>query len=191
MVKNFNQWTIVEELNTSNGKRRVSCRCSCGVIAERYYCDLKSGHSKSCGCLRDLLASKRAITHGESKTRLYACWCKMKERASKRGNTCNVFHEWLDFKNFKTWSLNNGYNDSLQLCRNGDIGDYVPNNCRWDTLENNVIEAKSKTYIFKCPKGNVLTITNLSKFCRENKLSVTGFHRLLKGQKSYKGYTLN
>lgn len=190
MVKSFNNWTISDEVERKNGKRRVICQCICGVIAERYLYDIKSGHSKSCGCLRDALASNRSKTHGDSKTRLYSCWCKMLNRASKRGSTCNIFVDWLNFESFKTWSLDNGYSETLQLCRNGDKGDYEPDNVRWDTLENNVIEAKAKSYTFKTPEGEKVEILNLSKFCRDKGLTVSGFHRVMKGQKSYKGYTL-
>lgn len=190
MERVFNNWTFIKDLPKKNGKRYAIFKCVCGYSGPRYYHDIKSGHSKSCGCLRDSLASTRSKTHGDSSKRLYQCWCKMWKRSRDRGDSCNVYSGWSNYENFKRWSLKNGYNDKLQLCRNNDSGDYTPENARWDTLENNVKESKAKLYKFRNPEGLIVEIYNLSEFCRDNKLSVTGFHRLLNGQKSYKGYSL-
>jgi len=49
----FGRWTVIGDcIQTSRGERKWFCRCECGT--ERYVLErgLKSGGSKSCGCLR-------------------------------------------------------------------------------------------------------------------------------------------
>lgn len=63
------------------------CLCSCGrtkhTAAER----LKSGYTKSCGCL------PKHVTHGKSKTQEYGLWKVAQRRAHKRGIIFNITHE--------------------------------------------------------------------------------------------------
>ncbi len=44
----YGELEVVEEVATS-GKRRVICRCSCGVCVEVRLGHLRSGRTKSCG----------------------------------------------------------------------------------------------------------------------------------------------
>ena len=58
--------------NNANN-RKYLCVCDCGH--QKIVCEdnLIRGKTKSCGCLR----SKRGISVGDSKTRLYAIWNSM------------------------------------------------------------------------------------------------------------------
>lgn len=111
------------------------------------------------------------------------------KRRSKSRKDCNVFKGWLSFEVFKKWALDNGYTDQLVLCRNGDKGDYEPNNCRWDTQENNVKERHEKYWTIIKPCGSFVTIKNLSKFCKEHNLSQSNMSSVASGRLSHhKGY---
>lgn len=46
-----------------------------------------------------------------------------------------VCDEWKDFRSFKDWSLNNGYNDNLTIDRIDNEKGYSPSNCRWVTMK--------------------------------------------------------
>ncbi len=59
------------------------CVCECGNLTEVRYSNLKSGHVKSCGCLR-------GQSHKLSKTRLWNILEKMKQRCYKR--IVKIFH---------------------------------------------------------------------------------------------------
>ena len=83
------------------------------------------------------------IKHGESNTRLYTIWRCMKGRCYNSANTSyinyggrgiKVCDEWKSsYTAFRSWSLANGYLDSLSIDRIDSDGDYEPSNCRWTT----------------------------------------------------------
>lgn len=76
-------------------------------------------------------------------TRLQRCWQNMHRRCDtlsidkKRSEICyigiGICREWNEFETFKTWSLANGYQDSLTLDRIKSHLGYFPSNCRWVT----------------------------------------------------------
>lgn len=45
----FHRWTVLRE---SNQKYKLLCTCECGTVKDVWKSHLKSGKSKSCGCLR-------------------------------------------------------------------------------------------------------------------------------------------
>lgn len=69
----FGRWTVIE-INTVNPESKAKkppkmalCRCECGTIRYKEYRDLKSGRSKSCGCLRNEQVRKRNMEKGKIK----------------------------------------------------------------------------------------------------------------------------
>lgn len=169
--------------------RYVLCECLCGTTKDFKIKTLKDGRTTSCGCYQ----KETMTTHGEYKTRLYNEWRGMKSRSHRRllnGDKCNVFIDWQDsFDLFKVWAMDNGYTDDMYLCRNGDVGDYSPSNCRWDTAQSNTEEAISKKYIVTEPNGDEYEILNLAKFCRDNGLGLVNMRYVVSGrQKQHKGW---
>lgn len=120
------------------------CQCDCGkepigVLGN----SLKSGHTRSCGCLREENLKTVAITHGDSYSKLYGVYTSIIDRCynsnNKRfkdygGRGINVCEEWKDsYLNFKTWAIASGYKEGLSIDReNNDLG-YNSSNCRWVT----------------------------------------------------------
>lgn len=50
----FGRLVVIESAESDKrGKARWICQCDCGKTLEISACHLKSGHTKSCGCLRD------------------------------------------------------------------------------------------------------------------------------------------
>lgn len=60
---------------SGNGGIIWECKCDCGTIKEVHGTSLKSGASKSCGCL---LKEGKPRTHGLTKHPLYKVWQRMK-----------------------------------------------------------------------------------------------------------------
>ncbi|ABM63407.1 p31 HNH DNAse-like protein [Erwinia phage Era103] len=63
-------------------------------------------------------------------------------------------------------------------------------NLEWMTTASNVEYSHAGTYTFRNPKGEPVVIFNLSKFCRENKLTQGSMSTVKNGRaKSHKGWT--
>ncbi len=104
--------TVVEDLGTvfkSTFRRRVRCTCKCGNIVDIFLDKLKSGNTKSCGCLKDAARVRNGIankTHGEVGTLTYNSWKSMLQRVrgkswtyKNKRMTCDP--SWYVYENFK------------------------------------------------------------------------------------------
>lgn len=147
----FGRLTVVARAeNTKRGSARWNCICECGNNVVVDAAKLKSGHTKSCGCLRAEQNRTVALKHGLAKTRLHRIWMQIHARCNathgknydwyaSRGIT--VCDEWSDFLTFYFWAINNGYSDDLTIDRIDVERGYEPSNCRWVDL---VVQANNK-----------------------------------------------
>lgn len=107
--------------------------------------ELRKGDTKSCGCIKSEMDLTRNKTHGESNTRLYRIWKRMRQRCNDvnssdyshyGGRGICVCDEWQnDYHAFRNWAMANGYNDQLTLDRIDVDGSYNPDNCRFVTMK--------------------------------------------------------
>lgn len=125
------------------------CKCDCGNTTVVEASSLKSGDTRSCGCIHSEQLATRNRKHGESGTRLHNIWRGMKTRCYNEKSTSyphygakgvKVCKEWRDdFSSFRSWSMDNGYdpNAPRNMCtldRIDPYGDYEPSNCRWVSM---------------------------------------------------------
>ena len=66
-----------------------------------------------------------------------------KKRKYYKDKNIIVCEEWLDYKNFYNWSINNGFRDDLELDRIDENNNYCPDNCQWITHKENILKIKN------------------------------------------------
>lgn len=140
----FGRLTVIGFSHVARKRAFWICSCECGNTVVVAGSHLRSGHTRSCGCLLKEARIKASTKHGLCNTRLYSVWRTMFQRTTNRKHKeyknygargVHVCDEWKDFSKFAEWSFNNGYEDSLSIDRINFNGDYCPSNCRWATMK--------------------------------------------------------
>lgn len=147
----FDRLMVVEKDTIRSKDRKVKwfCKCDCGVIVSVTSGNLKSGNTKSCGCL-----NKEATTsHGLYKHPLYNVWSNMKKRcnniknpyyAAYGGRGITVCDRWLESISNFIEDMEEGYQLGLELDRIDNDGNYESSNCRWVTSAQNSMNTRSR-----------------------------------------------
>lgn len=151
----FGRLIVVKELvERRNSQIYWLCKCDCGNECEVNGGALRTGSTKSCGCLQIELTAKRFRKYDESTSTLRNVLCSIKQRCLNPKNSdyylyggrgITVCKEWLDSENgmtsFVQWSLKNGYRPGLSIDRIDNNKGYSPDNCRW---VNNSVQGRNK-----------------------------------------------
>lgn len=176
------------ECNDKFNKPLWVCKCECGNIAIVGGNRLKSGNTKSCGCLIPITSreqGKRNAKHGMKGSRIYEIWHGIKARCYNPNNKdfknygargITVCTQWEnDFEAFYNWAAMHGYAEGLTIDRIDNDGNYEPSNCRWvSTREQN---RNKRNIVWLEYNGATKT---LSEWSRETGISVSVISNRLK-----------
>lgn len=165
IVIRFNSMTL-------HGKSCWECFCDCGVTFIALGSELKSGHTKSCGCYSR--SGTFTTTHGyrgKKQHPLYTLWINMRERCNNANHPCfndyggrgiAVYESWNgSFEDFLKDILStigekpplvSGYKRYWSIDRIDNDRGYFPDNIRWSDPRTQKINQRPRRW-HKRPNG--------------------------------------
>ena len=154
----FNGITAIEWSHKVGLVNYWKFQCHCGTYFSANAFPIRTGRSKSCGCLRGQLIREKVTKHGMSKHILFPTFINMKQRCYNSefegysdygGRGIKVCDRWLepDGKGFLNFLEDMGERpDGMSLDRIDVNGHYDPLNCRWtDWSTQSFNQRKNKT----------------------------------------------
>lgn len=150
----FGKLTVTGITTHHNYMKRVTVVCECGTEKIVFVRNLKTGATKSCGCINK---ERGRGTHGKRKHPLYIVWCRLKDRCSNPnahsykdygGRGISVCEEWkISFQSFYDWAIQNCWEKGLEINRINNDGNYQPSNCNFVSPKENCRNRRNNVFV--------------------------------------------
>jgi hypothetical protein len=186
----FGRLRVIGQAPKRTSETEWICQCECGATTIAAGSALRSGRTRSCGCLLHESKQTATLKHGAKaggrQSREYNAWNHAKRRcftpstSSFRyygGRGITMCERWAN--DFAAFLADMGEcPDGHSLDRINNDGNYEPGNCRWATrLDQNNNRRKNVRYEFE---GERRTIGQIARMASVNYASL--FIRLRSGQ---------
>lgn len=157
MSQVFGRYTVIKEAMQRGLQRYVVCQCDCGTVREVRWESLRSGGSKSCGCLRRDIHR----VHDLSSHKYYRIYKQIIRRCYDESNSkykyyggrgIRVCDDWKDGLNgmraFLRWVDEQLISASgREIDRIDNDGNYEPSNCRLSDRKGQNRNTRSNTFV--------------------------------------------
>jgi len=205
--KRFGRLTVIAYI----GDKRWLCECECGgnrssVLTQH----LKSGHTKSCGCLNtENRKLTKNVKHGfwstnysKGKMKFYKMWQSLKARCDNpnikdyknyggRGITYDP--RWKDFEEFKKdmyfeylYSVKQLKIKSPSIERIDTNGNYNKENCTFVDFSDQMKNSRAiRAFIATSPSGEVFNTKNVKEFSDKHNLNSSHVYECLDGKSKH------
>lgn len=189
--RRFGRLLVVAQDEHKGAEVAWLCQCECGGSLAVRGAALRSGNTKSCGCIHREQIVKRNkehptaahTIHGMSGTRTFRIWCEMRKRCTNPnsqmfrhygGRGIKVCSRWSKFENFLA---DMGEVPAGRSIDRIDVnGNYSPGNCRWaDNITQGRNRRNNRIISFKGEKKC------LSEWAEELGMEVVTLHSRLSG----------